>query len=398
MLRYLTSGESHGPVLTALVEGLPAGLPLDGDYINKRLARRQGGYGRGGRMAIEKDQVVFLSGVRGGITIGSPITLQIENRDWVNWKEIMAPDEGANLNQKVVTRPRPGHADLAGALKYGQRDIRNVLERASARETAARVAVGSMAEKLLEILGIIVIGYVLQIGRITVSEESGFIQESQMELPNLQKFKDALSGSQLYCPDPKAEEDMKKEIDHAKAAGDSLGGVFQVCVFGLPPGLGSYVQWDRRLDGNLARSLMSIPSIKGVEIGLGFAASRLSGSLAHDEIYYEKGRGFYRLTNRAGGLEGGITNGEPLVVRAAVKPIPTLYKPLHSVDLLTYEPQLASVERADTCSVPAASVIGEAAVAWELSAALLDKFGGDTVEELKNNYDSYLLGIKKRSI
>lgn len=398
MLRYLTSGESHGPVLTALIEGLPAGILLSKDYINKRLARRQGGYGRGGRMAIEKDQVVFLSGVRGGITIGSPITLQIENRDWINWKEIMAADESANLDKKVVTRPRPGHADLAGALKYDQRDIRNVLERASARETAARVAVGSVAEKLLEMLGIIIIGYVLQIGRITANETPGFAQSSQNERPDLQKFKEALSGSQLYCPDPKAEEAMKLEIDHAKAAGDSLGGVFEVCVFGLPPGLGSYVQWDRRLDGNLARSLMSIPSVKGVEIGLGFAASRLPGSLAHDEIYHEKGKGFYRLTNRAGGLEGGITNGEPLIIRAAVKPIPTLYKPLHSVDLLTYEPQLASVERADTCSVSAASVIGEAAVAWELSAALLDKFGGDTVDELKKNYDSYILGVKERSI
>ncbi|MFA5383680.1 MAG: chorismate synthase [Eubacteriales bacterium] len=398
MLRYLTSGESHGPALTALIEGLPAGLVLGKDYINKRLARRQGGYGRGGRMAIENDQVVFLSGVRGGITIGSPIALQIENRDWINWKEIMSPDESADLAQRVVTRPRPGHADLAGALKYDQRDIRNVLERASARETAARVAVGSVAEKLLETLGIIIIGYVLQIGRITISETRSFAQASQSERPDLLEFKEALSGSQLYCPDPKAEEDMKKEIDHARATGDSLGGVFEVCVFGLPPGLGSYVQWDRRLDGNLARALMSIPSIKGVEIGLGFAASCLPGSLAHDEIYHEKGKGFYRLTNRAGGLEGGVTNGEPLIVRAAVKPIPTLYKPLHSVDLLTHEPQLASVERADTCSVPAASVIGEAAVAWELSTALLDKFGGDTVDGLKKNYDAYLLEIKKRSV
>jgi chorismate synthase len=398
VLRYLTSGESHGPALTALIEGLPAGLVLGKDYINKRLARRQGGYGRGGRMAIENDQVVFLSGVRGGITIGSPIALQIENRDWINWKEIMSPDESADLAQRVVTRPRPGHADLAGALKYDQRDIRNVLERASARETAARVAVGSVAEKLLETLGIIIIGYVLQIGRITISETRSFAQASQSERPDLLEFKEALSGSQLYCPDPKAEEDMKKEIDHARATGDSLGGVFEVCVFGLPPGLGSYVQWDRRLDGNLARALMSIPSIKGVEIGLGFAASCLPGSLAHDEIYHEKGKGFYRLTNRAGGLEGGVTNGEPLIVRAAVKPIPTLYKPLHSVDLLTHEPQLASVERADTCSVPAASVIGEAAVAWELSTALLDKFGGDTVDGLKKNYDAYLLEIKKRSV
>ncbi|HAG10627.1 MAG TPA: chorismate synthase [Desulfotomaculum sp.] len=398
MLRYLTSGESHGPELTAIIEGLPAGLPLSKDYINKRLARRQGGYGRGGRMAIENDQVVFLSGVRGGITIGSPIALQIKNRDWINWKEIMASDESASLGQRGVTRPRPGHADLAGALKYDQQDIRNVLERASARETAARVAVGSAAERLLEMLGIIVIGYVVQIGSITVSETSGYSKTSQMERTDLQMFKEALSGSQLYCPDSKAEEAMKQEIDHAKATGDSLGGVFEVCVFGLPPGLGSYVQWDRRLDGNLARSLMSIPSIKGVEIGLGFTASRLPGSLAHDEIYHEKGKGFYRLTNRAGGLEGGVTNGEPLIIRAAVKPIPTLYKPLHSVDLLTHEPQLASVERADTCSVPAASVIGEAAVAWELSAAFLDKFGGDTIDELRKNYDAYLLRLKEKSI
>jgi chorismate synthase len=398
LLRHLTSGESHGPALTAIIEGLPAGLSLSVDYINLQLARRQGGYGRGGRMKIENDCVLFLSGVRGGLTIGSPVTLQVENRDWANWQEIMDPGVGARLDQRVVTRPRPGHADLAGALKYRQHDIRNVLERASARETAAKVAVGSVARRLLGELGIEIIGCVLRIGSVVAREPSELAGWLELERSTLSRLQELLAASPVYCADPVAEEAMMQEIDHARATGDSLGGVFEIRAYGLPPGLGSYVHWDRRLEGNLARALMSIPAIKGVEIGLGFAGSALPGSLAHDEIFHKPGQGFYRQTHRAGGLEGGVTNGEPLIIRAAMKPIPTLYKPLHSVDLLTHEPCTASVERADTCSVPAASVIGEAVAAWELAVVCVEKFGGDTIEELKKNYNSYLDYVKERSI
>lgn len=398
LLRYLTSGESHGPALTAIVEGLPAGLPLGTDYISHQLARRQGGYGRGGRMKIEKDRAVILSGVRGGLTIGSPITLQVENRDWANWRDIMSPETGASLQERVVTRPRPGHADLPGALKYGHKDIRNVLERASARETAARVAVGTVTRRLLEELGIEIIGFVVRIGSVAAGAPSELARGTGVDGNRLSRIRELIEASQLYCADSAAESLMMQEIDHARAAGDSLGGIFEVRAYGLPPGLGSYTHWDRRLDGNLVRSLMSIQAIKGVEIGLGFAGSAMFGSQAHDEIFYATGRGFFHQTNHAGGLEGGVTNGEPLIVRAAMKPIPTLYKPLRSVDLLTHESFAASVERADTCSVPAACVIGEAAVAWELAAACMEKFGGDTMDELKKNYNSYMDYIRQRSV
>lgn len=380
MLRYLTAGESHGPALTAIVEGLPAGISLTADYINNQLARRQGGYGRGGRMKIEKDTVRLLSGVRGGMTLGSPVSILIENKDWANWSEIMSPAGGARVAEKQVSRPRPGHADLAGALKYRHRDMRNVLERSSARETAARVAAGSLARRLLDELGVVIAGQVLQIG--DIEAKTGDLTLAQLA----QKLK----GSRLLCADPGAEQLMLKLIDQARAGGDSLGGIFEIRVFGLPAGLGSYVHWDRKLDGRLAAALMSIQAIKGVELGSGFTTASQFGSQAHDEIFYEKGKGFYRKTNHAGGIEGGVTNGETLVVRAAMKPVPTLNQPLNSVDLATKEPAPAAIERSDTCAVPAACVTGEAVVAWELARACLEKFGGDSLDELKLSWNQYL--------
>ena len=386
MLRYLTAGESHGPALTAIVEGLPAGLPLTAAYINRQLDRRRGGYGRGARMKIESDTVTFLSGVRGGLTLGSPLALLVENKDWANWSEIMSAEPGAKVDQRVVRRPRPGHADLAGLLKYRQQDIRNVLERSSARETAARVAAGSAARRLLEELGITVIGQVVQLGGLSAAAEKLGAEELQA----------GLAKSKLNCADPGAEQRMIEVIDAARAAGDTLGGVFEVRAYGVPAGLGSYTHWDRKLDGRLAAALMSIQAIKGVEVGLGFAAAGQRGSQVQDEIFYEQNRGFYRVNNRAGGIEGGVTNGETLVIRGAMKPIPTLAQPLQSVDMITRKPAEAAVERSDVCAVPAACVIGEALVAWELARACLEKCGGDSLEELKDNWDrhlSYLKGV-----
>lgn len=385
MLRYLTAGESHGPALTAIVEGLPAGLPLTAAYINRQLARRQGGYGRGARMKIESDTVSFLSGVRGGLTLGSPLALLVENEDWANWSEIMSAEPGARTDERVVRRPRPGHADLAGALKYRHQDLRNVLERASARETAARVAAGSVARRLLEELGITIIGQVVQLGGLSAAVEN----------LGLEELKAGLVHSRLNCADPAMEQRMLETIDAALAAGDTLGGVFEVRAYGVPAGLGSYTHWDRKLDGRLAAALMSIQAVKGVEVGLGFAAAGRRGSQVQDEIFYEPGRGFYRLNNRAGGIEGGVTNGETLVVRGAMKPIPTLNQPLQSVDMITRKPSRAAVERSDVCAVPAACVIGEALVAWELARACLEKCGGDSLEELKDNWNRHLSFLRK---
>ena len=380
MLRYLTAGESHGPALTAIVEGLPAGLPLAAAYINRQLARRQGGYGRGARMKIESDTVRFLSGVRGGLTLGSPLTLLVENKDWANWSEIMSPEADAKIDQRVIRRPRPGHADLAGLIKYRHQDIRNVLERSSARETAVRVAAGSVARRLLQELGITIIGQVIQLGGLSAAPEKLGPEELEARLDR----------SRLNCADPVAEQRMMEIIDAAREAGDTLGGVFEIKAYGLPAGLGSYTHWDRKLDSRLAAALMSIQAIKGIEVGLGFAAAGQRGSQVQDEIYYERDRGFYRLTNRAGGLEGGVTNGEPLIIRGAMKPIPTLRQPLKSVDMITRKPSGATVERSDVCAVPAACVIGEALVAWELAGACLEKCGGDSMEELKDNWDRHL--------
>lgn len=391
MLRFLTAGESHGPALTAIVEGLPAGLLLTAEYINGQLARRQTGYGRGGRMLIEKDKAKITSGIRGGVTLGSPITLVIENRDWANWEEVMSPEPGARLDERVGTKPRPGHADLAGALKYNHNDVRNILERASARETAARVAVGTVGRRMLEEIGVQVFGHVVRIGSVAAADR---------DIPcgadiTLAELVERAAASELLCAFPETETAMKAEIDRAKAAGDSLGGVFEVVVTGLPAGLGSHVQWNRKLDGLLAQAVMSIQAIKGVEIGLGFAAAATPGSRVHDEIFYSAEKGFYRQTNRAGGLEGGMTNGEPLVLRAAMKPIPTLYTPLQSVDILSKEMFSASVERSDICAVPAAAVVAEAAVAFVLADALAEKFGGDSLAEMKRNYAGYLDYIRQ---
>ena len=377
MIRYLSAGESHGKGLTAIIEGLPAGFLLDEALINRQLAKRQGGYGRGGRMKIEHDQVEFIAGLRDGLTLGSPLCLMIHNRDWANWEEIMSPVLGAAIEQKQVTLPRPGHADLAGGMKYRQKDLRNILERASARETAIRVAVGAAAQCLLARFGITIRGHVLSIGGIQAQVDYALLQESLYDTP-------------LYCTDAQATEKIKQAIDEAKAQGDSLGGVIEVVATGLPIGLGSHVQPDRKLDGRLAQALMSIQAIKGVEIGVGFQAAALPGSRVHDEIFYTPEKGYYHQTNHCGGLEGGLTNGEPLVIRAAMKPIPTLYKPLHSVDWLTKEEGAASVERSDACAVPAAAIVAESAVAWTILEAFLEKFGGDHADEVEQNYQAYL--------
>ncbi|MFZ5590667.1 MAG: chorismate synthase [Bacillota bacterium] len=388
MLRFLTAGESHGPALLVIIEGLPAGLPLAQEYINQFLARRQHGFGRGGRMSIEKDTVSILAGLRGGRTLGSPVGLQITNRDHTNWATIMSPARDADLESRRVTAPRPGHADLAGALKYGHGDMRNVLERASARETAARVAAGAVAAALLEELGVQVAGQVTGIGPVSIPP---------LDLPPAE-LRRAVQSSPLFCADPEAEQAMRGAIEQAREQGDTLGGTFAITVTGLPPGLGSYVHYDRRLDGILAAALMSIPAIKGVEIGAGFAAARRPGSQVHDEIFYSPERGFYRQTNNAGGLEGGMTNGEPLLIQAAMKPIPTLMRPLRSVDLLTREPVQASKERSDVCAVPAACVVGEAAVAWEIARVVLEQTGGDTWDEVTARFNDYRRRTGERNL
>ncbi|HEY8464656.1 MAG TPA: chorismate synthase [Bacillota bacterium] len=401
MIRFLTAGESHGPALTAIVEGFPAGLPLTAAAIQGDLDRRRQGYGRGGRMQIEGDRVELLSGVRQGVTIGSPITLQIVNQDWERWQVVMAaaPDSGGERQvaivgdrrlakvDAVVTKPRPGHADLAGALKYAQTDLRNILERASARETAARVGAGAVARRLLQEFGITVFSGVLGIGTVRVAQPP----------ENLQVYREQVTASPVAAPDPEASRLMTAEIDRAKQAGDSLGGIIEVLAEGVPVGLGSHVHWDRRLDARLAGALMSIPAIKGVEVGLGFAAARQAGSTVHDPVAYNPESGFCRLTNHAGGIEGGISNGELIRLRVAMKPIPTLYQPLPTVDLISKQAAVASVERSDTCAVPAAAVVAEAMTCWVLAEAFLEKFGGDHLEETRSNFQNYLGQIRSRS-
>ena len=381
MIRYLEAGESHGKGLVAIIEGLPAGISVNIDAINRQLARRQGGHGRGGRMKIEKDKVEIITGVRDGKTMGSPVTLMIHNKDWANWESIMASEPGAAIDQKTVTLPRPGHADLTGGIKYNHKDLRNILERASARETAIRVAVGALAQNVLKEFGVELFSHVVSIGSV----------EAQ---PDYTKLNDDLYETPVYCTDKAAEQAMIAEIDAAKEAGDTLGGVVEVVVNGLPLGIGTYVHYDRKLDGRLAQAVMSIQAFKGVEIGMGFEAARVPGSQAHDEIFYESGRGFYHKTNRCGGLEGSMTNGEPVIVRGAMKPIPTLYQPLHSADFLTHEEGLASVERSDACAVPAAAIVMQNAVAWTVLESFFEKFGGDNLEEVKRNYNSYLEYVK----
>ncbi|MDQ0257475.1 chorismate synthase [Evansella vedderi] len=383
-MRFLTAGESHGPELTAIIEGVPSQLPLTEEQINEHLQRRQKGYGRGRRMQIEKDRVRITSGVRHGKTTGAPITLIVENKDWKHWEKIMgaAPiteEEEQDVKRKI-TRPRPGHADLNGAIKYRHRDMRNVLERSSARETTVRVAVGAVAQVLLKSLDVEICGHVLEIGNIR-SEASAF--------ESIKELKEKTEASEVRCLDLEASEKMKKAIDEAKENGDSIGGVVEVVAVNLPIGLGSHVQYDRKLDGKIAQGVMSINAFKGVEIGIGFEAARLLGSKVHDEILHSEERGFYRRTNRLGGFEGGMTNGMPVVVRGAMKPIPTLYKPLQSVDIETKEVFSASIERSDSCAVPAAAVVCEAAVAWELANAMLEKFGSDTLEDILESLENY---------
>ena len=375
--RYLTAGESHGPQLSAIIEGLPAGMHLSVESLNHDLALRQMGYGRGDRMKIEKDTAQILSGVRWGETIGSPVTLVVRNRDWENWCEKMSTLPEFRDEASAVTRPRPGHADLSGAMKYHHTDVRNVLERSSGRETAARVAVGGVAKALLSEFGIKVGGYVTELGGISATTPDESFEDRWLRA----------AGSETSCCDPIAEVEMKRAIDAAQSGGDTLGGVVEVQVIGVPPGLGSYVQWDRKLDARLAMALMSVQAIKGVEVGIGFEASGRPGSRVHDEIFYKDG--YYRSSNNAGGIEGGMSNGEPVVVRAAMKPIPTLYSPLRSVDMVTHEPFEATVERSDTCAVPAALVVAKAVVAIEIANALLEKFGGDSIFEIRRNLEGY---------
>ncbi len=374
MLRYFTAGETHGKCLTAIVEGMPAGVPIDIAKINSALARRQKGHGRGGRMLIEKDTAEILSGVRGGATLGGPITIKIENRDWENWREIMGTE--VSNGERAVTCPRPGHADLTGGMKYNHRDLRNVLERASARETAVRVAVGALVRQLLDPFGVQFYSRVVRIG--AVQDEPAALTP---------EFYARAAESPVGFGSLATEKKAIAYIDAVKARGESCGGIVETTVTGLPAGLGSYVQYDRKIDANLAMAVMSVQAIKGVEIGMGFAAAENIGSAVHDEITYDQG--FHRRTNHAGGIEGGMTNGEPVVVRAAMKPIPTLYNPLETVELTDKSVRKASVERSDACAVPACAVVVEAAVAFEITKFFLDKFNGDCLADVKAYYDCY---------
>jgi chorismate synthase len=383
-MRYITAGESHGPQLTTIIEGVPAGLSLVADDINEELARRQKGYGRGRRMQIETDQAQIVSGVRHGETLGSPITLVVENRDFAHWTKVMGAEPLTEQEEKEmkrkVTKPRPGHADLNGAIKYGHRDMRNVLERSSARETTVRVAAGAVAKKVLAELGIKVAGHVIEIGG---------VQAKKVTYNSIEELKSITEVSPVRCLDDKAGNQMMKAIDDAKANGDSIGGIVEVIVEGMPIGVGSYVHYDRKLDAKLAAAIMSINAFKGVEIGIGFEAAHRPGSEVHDEILWNEEHGYTRRTNNAGGLEGGMTTGMPIVVRGVMKPIPTLYKPLQSVDIGTKEPFTASIERSDSCAVPAASVVAEAVVAWELATALIEQFGLDRMELIRENIEKH---------
>jgi chorismate synthase len=392
MIRLTTAGESHGRGLVATLEGIPAGLPLLAAAVDADLARRMKGYGRGARMKIEADRVQFLSGVRAGATLGSPIALLIENRDFENWRDVMAAEPSEQPPRRRLTRPRPGHADLAGVLKYDRDDARDVLERASARETAARVAAGAVCRRLLAEFGIEIGSHVVALGGVTAAPPA------PLPVP----LDAAADRSPVRCLDPAAEREMVARIDAAREAGDTLGGIVEVAARGVVVGVGSHVSSDRRLDGRLAAALMALPAVKGVEVGLGFALAALPGSAAHDEIARAPAAeaagagGFARTTNRAGGLEGGMTNGEPLVLRAAMKPLSTLMRPLRSVDLTTGRPAAAQSERSDVCVVPALGVVAEAAVALVLADAYAEKFGGDSLGEMRRNFDGYVARLTAR--
>ncbi|EMC19828.1 TPA: chorismate synthase [Streptococcus mutans] len=387
-MRYFTAGESHGPRLTAIIEGVPAGLPLTADYINAELKRRQGGYGRGGRMKIESDQVEITSGVRHGLTMGSPITLNVTNRDFKNWTEIMsaADIEDKKKSIRKLTKPRPGHADLVGGMKYRFSDLRNSLERSSARETTMRVAVGSVAKRLLEELEIAIASHVVVLGGIEVDVPENL---------TVAEIKERASQSEISVVNQEHEQEVKDYIDQIKKEGNTIGGIIETVVGGVPVGLGSYVQWDRKLDAQIAQGVVSINAFKGVEFGLGFKDGYLKGSDVMDEITWSKEDGYRRKSNNLGGFEGGMTNGQPIVVRGVMKPIPTLYKPLMSVDIETHEPYKASVERSDPTAVPAAAVVMEGVVATVLATEILNKFSSDNMEELKEAVKSHQKFIKE---
>ncbi len=389
-LRYLTAGESHGPKLTTIIEGMPAGVPILAEDINKDLARRQKGHGRGRRMQIEKDTAEITAGIRHGKTLGSPIALVVENNDWKHWTKIMgiepiSEEEEGNI-ARTITRPRPGHADLNGGMKYGHRDLRNVLERSSARETTVRVAAGAVAKTLLSQLGIEIASHVVKIGGIEAKERS---------YESIKQMQEITEASPVRCLDEQAALKMMQAIDDAKTNGDSIGGIVEVVVEGMPAGVGSYVHYDRKLDSKLAAAMLSINAFKGVEFGIGFEAADRFGSEVHDEIAWSEERGYYRLTNRLGGLEGGMTTGMPIVIKGVMKPIPTLYKPLKSVDINTKEEFNASIERSDSCAVPAAAVVAEAVVAWELASAIVDQFPSDTLKGLSDYLEQYRQQLKE---
>lgn len=381
-MRYITAGESHGPELTAIIEGLPAGLPLTADDINKELIRRQTGYGRGGRMLIETDRVRITSGLRHGKTLGSPITLVVENKDWKNWTKVMGIEDVPEKQKKIrrVARPRPGHADLVGGMKYHFNDLRNVLERSSARETTMRVAIGAIAKKILSELDIDVAGHVTMLGGIKATVPDGL---------TVSEIRDISEQSDVRVVDATVEQDIRDLIDETKKKGDTIGGVVEVLVGGVPAGLGSYVQWDRKLDAKIAQAVVSINAFKGAEFGVGFEAGVLPGSQVMDEILWDEKNGYTRRSNNLGGFEGGMTNGEPIIVRGVMKPIPTLYKPLQSVDIDTKEPYKASIERSDSTAVPAASVVAENVVATVVANDILEKFESDSFEELVQSVKEY---------
>src|SRR6266540_3100664 len=398
--RFTTAGESHGRGLVGILEGIPAGLPVSAADVDVELKRRMGGYGRGARMKIESDHIEWLSGVRAGETLGSPIAMLIWNRDWEHWQDVMAPEADATPDplgrRRQVTRPRPGHADLAGSLKYDRTDARDILERASARETVARVACGAICKILLGEFGIEIGSHVVELGGVVANVGARYAGSAgvgaQHAAPLPEHLNAVADESPVRCLDKEAEAEMIRRIDAAKAAGDTLGGVVEVVGLGAPVGLGSHVSWDRKLDGRLAQALMSIPAVKGVELGLGFEAARRKGSEVHDEIL----PGLARATNRAGGTEGGMTTGEPLVARVAMKPISTLMSPLRTVDLKTGDPAQAQSERSDVTAVPAMGVIAEAMLALVLAQALLEKFGGDALNETKRNFEGYLAQVRAR--
>jgi chorismate synthase len=383
MIRFLTAGESHGKAILAIADGFPSGIPFGYEQLNKELKRRHFSVGRGGRAAIETDEAEILSGIRNGKSIGSPITISIKNKDWENWKDKMSEQLFPAQHQKL-TKPRPGHADLAGVIKTGQDDIRNILERASARETAARVAVGAIAKIMLKILGIEIGSHVISIGEVK-SEKTEIESVAQLE---------TLDNNPTRCLDEGASKKIEAEVEKAAKDGDSLGGIFEVIIFGLPIGLGNYSQWDEKLDAKLAMAITSIPAIKGVEFGDGFELSHKRGSETADEIFYEKDKGYFRTSNHMGGIEGGMSNGQIVNIKAVMKPIPTIKKGLNTVDIQSKQPAKAFYERSDVCAVPRAAVVAEAMVAITIASAINQKFGADSLEELQRNYNSYVNSIK----